>query len=112
MCLIGSVTMKARTGRRVSWLSGLAHKTQLQRCIETMTVPQLEHSRRPLLFSLLAGVLRGAGSTRESPPGAFPSIDPGRDRASAIIVSSERWGRALATSHKLAARRRSRREHR
>ena len=111
MWLIGSETMKRRTGRRVSWLSRLGHHTRLQRCIETMTAHQLENSRRPLLFSLLRGMLRRDRSTPESLPGVFQSIDPGRDRAPAMIVSSERWSRALGTSRKLAARRRSRRGH-
>ena len=72
---------------------------------QKMTLDQLEDSRRPLLFSLLPRMLRRDGSTPESLQGAFGYIDQGRDRAPAIIVSSQRWNRALATSRKLAARR-------
>ena len=75
------------------------------RRIRTMTLDQLEDSRRPLLFSLLPRTLRRDGSTPKFLQRAFGYIDQGRDRAPALIVSSQRWSRALATSRKLAARR-------
>jgi hypothetical protein len=74
-----------------------------------MTLAQLEDSRRPLLFSLLPRMLRRDGSTPDSLQRAFASIDQGGDRAPALIVSSERWSRAVATSRKLAARQGARR---
>lgn len=94
-----------RARERLLWLSGRAHNGGLRRCIETMTLGQLEDSRRPLLFSLLPRMLRRDGSTPKSLQRAFGYIDQGGDRAPAIIVSSQRWNRALATSRKLAARR-------
>lgn len=101
-----------KTGQRLLWLSLRTHKRGgLQRCLETMTRDQLEDSRRPLLFSLLPRMLRRDGSTPKSLQGAFGHIDQGRDRAPAIIVSSRRWRRALATSRKFAARRAARGGH-
>ena len=99
------VSVSSRTKERLLWLSRRANSGGLHRCIETMTLDHLEDSRRPLLFSLLPRMLRRDGSTPESLQRAFGYIDQGGDRASAIIVSSQRWSRALATSRKLAARR-------
>ena len=94
-----------RTRERLLWLSRRAHRVGLHHCVETMTLGQLEDSSRPLLFSLLPRMLRRDGSTPGSLQRAFGYIDQGRDRAPAIIISSQRWSRALATSRKLAARR-------
>jgi hypothetical protein len=68
-----------------------------------MTLGQLEDSRRPLLFSLLPRMLRRDGSMPESLERACGYVDQDRDRAPAIIISSRRWNRALATSRTLAA---------
>lgn len=94
-----------KTGQRLLWLSRCAHDGRLQRRLQTVTIGQLEDSRRPLLFSLLPRMLRRDGSTPRSLQAAFGYIEQGRDRAPAIVVSSQRWSRALATSRKLAARR-------
>lgn len=77
--------------------------------VETMTMEHLEDSRRPLLFSLLPRMLRRDGSTPRSLQRTFRYSD-GADRSSAIIVSTRRWNRALATSRRLAAGRATRRE--
>lgn len=106
--LIQRARIRKTTGQRLPWLLRRARKGGLQRCLETMSLQQLEDSRRPLLFSLLPRMLRNDGRTPESLQGTFGYIDQGRDRAPAIIVSSQRWGRALATSRKLAARRAAR----
>ena len=94
-----------RARERLLWLSRRTNSRGLHRCVETMTLGQLEDSRRPLLFSLLPRMLRPDGSTPRLLQRAFGYIDQGRDRAPAMIVSSQRWNRALATSRKLAARR-------
>ena len=99
-----------RATERLLWLSRRAHSGGLRRCVETMTLGQLEDSRRPLLFSLLPRMLRRDGSTPALLPRTFGYIDQGRDRGPALIVSSQRWHRALATSRKLAARRARRRK--
>lgn len=96
--------MSRRTRKRLLWLSRRTN-SGLHRCVETMTLGQLEDSRRPLLFSLLPRMLRGDGSTPGPLQRAFGYIDQGHDRAPAIIVTSERWSRALATSRKFATRR-------
>lgn len=93
------------TRERLLWLSRRAHGCVLHRCVETITLDQLEDSRRPLLFSLLPRMLRRDGGAPESLQGAFGYIDQGRGRAPAMIVSGQRWSRALATSRTLAARR-------
>lgn len=98
-----SISRRARA--RLLWLSRRANSGGLHRCVETMTLNQLEDSRRPLLFSLLPRMLRADGSTPGPLQRAFGYIDQGRDRAPAMIVSSQRWNRALVTSRKLAARR-------
>lgn len=103
--LLQRMRTRTRTRQHLVWLSLRAHSGGLHRCVETITLAQLEDSRRPLLFSLLPRMLRRDGSTPDSLPNAFRYIDQGRDRAPAIIVSSERWIRALAASRKLAARR-------
>lgn len=103
--LLQRMGIRRRTGQRLLWLSRRAHNGGLRRCIRTVTLHQLEDSRRPLLFSLLPRMLRSDGSTPASLQGAFGYIAEGRDRAPALIVSSQRWSRALATSRKLAARR-------
>lgn len=95
----------SRAKKRLLWLSRRAHSGGLRSCIETITHDQLEDSRRPLLFSLLPRMLRPDGSTPGLLQRAFGYIDQGRDRAPAIIVSSQRWNRALAASRKLAAAR-------
>lgn len=97
-----------RSGRRLRWLSRRAHDVGLRRCLETLTLGQLEDSRRPLLFSLLPRMLRGDGTTPRSLQVAFRYVNQDRDRAPALIVSSQRWSRALATSRRLAARRAAR----
>lgn len=97
-------TISRRTRERLLWLSRRANTGGLHRCVETMTLGQLEDSRRPLLFSLLPRMLRPDGTTPGRLQRAFDYIDQGGDRASAIIVSSQRWKRALATSRKVAAR--------
>lgn len=99
------VSISRRAKERLLWLSRRTHSGGLRRCVETMTLDQLEDSRRPLLFSLLPRMLRRDGSTPESLQRKFEYVDQSRDRAPAIIVSSQRWSRALATSRKLAARR-------
>ena len=99
------VGIRRRNRERLLWLSRRANGGGLHRCVETMTLSQLEDSRRPLLFSLLPRMLRPDGSAPGRLQRAFGYIDQGRDRAPAIIVSSQRWNRALATSRKLAARR-------
>jgi len=99
------VRISRRARERLLWLSRRAHGGGLHRRIETMTLGELEDSRRPLLFSLLPRMLRRDGSTPESLQGAFGYVDQGRDRAPALMVSSRRWSRALATSRKLANRR-------
>ena len=106
--LLQRMRIRRRTGQRLLWLSRRAHSGGLRRCIRTVTLDQLEDSRRPLLFSLLPRMLRSDGSTPKSLRGAFGYIDLSRDRAPALIVSSRRWSRALATSRKLAARRTAR----
>lgn len=83
-----------------------ARKRGLRR--RTVTLGQLEDSRRPLLFSLLPRMVRGDGTTPQFLQTAFRYIDPRRTRAPAITVSSHRWNRALATSRRLAARRAAR----
>lgn len=98
-----AVSMSRRTRERLLWLSRRANSGGLHRCVETMTLEQLEDSRRPLLFSLLPRMLRRDGSTPESLQRAFGYIDQGRDRAPALIISSQRWSRALATSRRFAA---------
>ena len=103
--LVPGVGISRRTRQRLLWLSRRAHASGLQQCAETMTLDQLEDSRRPLLFSLLPRMLRRDGSTPEPLQRVFRYIDHGRDRAPAIIVSSQRWSRALATSRRLAVRR-------
>lgn len=104
MSITGRRVMR-RTGQRLLWLSRRTHNGGLRRCIKTMTLDQLEDSRRPLLFSLLPRMLRADGSTPGRLQRAFGYIDQDGDRAPAIIVSSKRWSRALATSRNLAARR-------
>jgi hypothetical protein len=94
---------RRRTGQRLQWLSKRAHNDGLRRCIRTLTLEQLEDSRCPLLFSLLP--MRSDGSRLNSVLDVFESMDEGRDRAPALIVFSERWSRAVATSRKRAARR-------
>lgn len=103
--LLQRLSISRRTTERLLWLSRRANSEGLRRCVETMTLGQLEDSRRPLLFSLLPRMLRPDGRTAGPLQRAFGYIDQGRDRAPAIIVSSQRWSRALATSRKLAARR-------
>lgn len=73
-----------------------------------MTLGQLEDSRRPLLFSRLPRMLRPDGGAPESLQAAFGYLDQGRDRVTNVLVSSKRWSRALAMSHKLAVRRTAR----
>ena len=97
--------MSRRSRERLLWLSRRAHRGALHHCVETMTLEQLEDSRYPLLFSLLPRMLRPDGTTAGSLQRAFAYIEQGRDRAPAIMVSSRRWNRALATSRKFAARR-------
>lgn len=94
-----------RTRERLLWLSRRTNSGGLHRCAETITLDQLEDSRRPLLFSLLPRMLRPDGGTPRLLQRAFGYMDQGGDRAPAIIISSQRWSRALATSRKLAARR-------
>ena len=91
--------------RRLRWLSQRARNGGLRRCIRTVTLDQLEDSRRPLLFSLMPRMVRRDGSTPKSLQRTFGYVDQGHDRAPALIVSSQRWSRALATSRSLAARR-------
>lgn len=98
----------ANRRQRLRWLSRRIHHGGLRRCITTMTLDRLEDSRRPLLFSLLPRMLRSDGSTPKFLQSAFGYVEQGRDRAPALIVSSRRWSRALATSRKLAARRTAR----
>lgn len=99
------VSITWRTRERLLWLSRRGNAGGLYRCVETMTLDQLEDSRRPLLFSLIPRLMRGDGTTRESVLGAFRDMNESRDRAAAMIVSSQRWRRALATSRRLAGRR-------
>jgi hypothetical protein len=99
------MSISTRTRQRLLWLSGRARGRGLHRWVESMTLDQLEDSRRPLLFSLLPRMLRRDGSTPEFLQRAFGYIDQGGDRAPAIMISSRRWRRALATSRKLASRR-------
>ena len=99
------VNISRRLRKRLLWLSRRANSGGLYGCAETMTLGQLEDSRRPLLFSLLPRMLRPDGSTPRLLQRAFGYVDQGHDRAPAIIVSSQRWSRALATSRRLAARR-------
>lgn len=103
--LVQRMSVNRRTRGRLRWLSRRVNGRGLHRCVETMTLGQLEDSRRPLLFSLLPRMLRRDGSTPPSLQRTFGYMDQGRDRAPAIIVSSQRWSRALATSRRLAARR-------
>ena len=98
------VSIRTRTRERLLWLSRRARGGE-HSGVETMTLDQLEDSRRPLLFSLLPRMLRSDGSTPRLLRRAFGYIDQSRDRAPSIVVSSQRWSRALATSRKLAARR-------
>lgn len=98
-------SMSSRARARLLWLSRRASSGGQHRWVGTVTLDQLEDSRRPLLFSLLPRMLRPDGSTPRSLQRAFGYIDEGGDRAPAMIVSSQRWSRALATSRKLAARR-------
>lgn len=95
----------SRKRQRLLWLSRRVHSRGIRGCVETMTLAQLEDSRRPLLFSLLPRMLRRDGSTPRSLQRSFGYIDQSRDRAPAMIVSSQRWSRALATSARLSARR-------
>jgi signal transduction histidine kinase len=88
------VSMSRRTRERLLWLSRRANSGGLHRCIETMTLGQLEDSRRPLLFSVLPRMLRRDGSTPGRLQRAFGYSDHGRDRAPVMMVSSERWSRA------------------
>ena len=103
--------LRTKAGQRFLWLLRSAHRGGLPRRLWTMTLGQLEDSRRPLLFSLLPRMLRRDGSTPESLRNAFGYIDQGRDREPAVIVSRQRWSRALTTSRKLAARRAARGQH-
>jgi hypothetical protein len=103
--LIPRAGVRKRTKERLRWLSQRAQQSGLHDCVETMTLGQLEDSSRPLLFSLLPRMLRRDGSTPKTLLGVFGYVDLDRDRAPAIIVSSQRWNRALATSRRLAARR-------
>lgn len=102
---IPRVSMPGRTRARLLWLSRRVNGGGLHRCAETITLGQLEDSRRPLLFSLLPRMLRPDGTTPSSLQRTFKYADQSRERAPAIIVSSQRWSRALATSRRLAARR-------
>lgn len=102
---LARVSISRRARERLLWLSRRTHRGGPRRSVETMTLGQLEDSRRPLLFSRLPRMLRPDGSTPESLQRAFGYIDQSRDRAPAILVSSQRWSRALATSRRLAARR-------
>lgn len=106
MC--GPIPRHLRASKRLRWLAGRAHDSGLRRRIATVTLDQLEDSRRPLLFSLLPRMLRSDGSTPKSLQSAFGYIDQGRDSAPANIVPGQRWSRALATSRRLAARRTAR----
>lgn len=103
--LVPTAKMRARTRQRLLWLFHRTHRSELQHCVETMTLGQLEDSRRPLLFSLLPRMLRADGRATNSIEKTFRYVDQGRDRAPALIVSSQRWSRALATSRRLATRR-------
>lgn len=87
---IPRVSVSRRTRERLLWLSRRANGRGLHRCAETMTLGQLEDSRRPLLFSLLPRMLRPDGSTPRLLQRAFGYIEQGHDRAPAIIVSSQR----------------------
>ena len=98
-------SIPGRTRDRLLWLSRRANGGGLRRFADTVTLGQLEDSRRPLLFSLLPRMLRPDGSTPRLLRRAFGYIDQGRDRGPAVMVSNQRWSRALATSRKLAARR-------
>lgn len=89
------------TRRALQWLSERAQKNRLQGCIATLTLDQLEDSHRPLLFSLLPRMLRGDGTTPGPLRSVFAHLDRRGDRASAMIVSSRRWSRALAKSRML-----------
>ena len=71
--------------------------------LRTMTLGQLEDSRRPLLFSVLPRMLRGDGSTPQSLQRAFRYVDRDLEREPAVTVSRRRWSRALTTSRTLAA---------
>ena len=93
------------TGRALRWLSERAQKNRLQKHLATLTLDQVEDSRRPLLFSLLPRMLRGDGTTPEPLRSIFTHLDRRGDRASAMIISSGRWNRALAKSRVMAARR-------
>lgn len=97
--------VRKRTRERLRWLSERARQSGLYGCVETMTLGQLEDSSRPLLFSLLPRMLQRDGSTPKSLQIAFGYVDQDRDRGPALIVSSQRWSRALSTSRRLAARR-------
>ena len=99
------VSIPSRTRARLLRLSRRVNSGGLHRCAETMTLDQLEDSHRPLLFSLLPRMLGPDGTTPSSLQRTFEYADQSRDRAPAIIISSQRWSRALATSRRLAARR-------
>lgn len=102
---IPRASIPRRTRKRLLWLSRRVNAGGLHRSAETMTLGQLEDSRRPLLFSLLPRMLGPDGTTPSSVKRTFAYADQSRDRAPAIIISSQRWSRALATSRRLAARR-------
>ena len=93
---------------RLLRLSRRLKNSRLHRCIESMTLAELEDSRRPLLFSLLPRMLRGNGGAPSSLQRTFRYVDQTRDRAPAMMISSERWNRALATSRVIARARRKR----
>ena len=103
--LMPRARVRKRVGERLLWLSRRAQQARLHDCAETMTLGQLEDSRRPLLFSLLPRMLQRDGSTPKFLQRTFGYLDQDRDRAPAIAVSSQRWNRALATSRRLAGRR-------
>lgn len=94
---------RKRTARATQQLRWLLKRTQDGG--QAMSLGQLEDSRRPLLFSLLPRMLRRDGSTPKFLQGAFRYVDQRGDRAASGSVSNKRWGRALATSLRLARRR-------
>lgn len=109
MSSLGPHVSSSRRRKRLLWLSRRATRGGF-RGVGTMTLSELEDSRRPLLFSLLPRMLRADGTTPRLLQRAFGYIDQDLDRTRAITVSRQRWRRALATSRELAARRARRRK--
>ena len=112
---VASVTISARHAlRRIKrqHFLRLVRSTPISKLrgrLGRVTLAELRDAGRPLLFSVLPRMVRGDGTTPKSLQASFDYLDQDHDHRLPTPVSDQRWSRALATSRRLALRRRDRR---